>query len=166
MLQLKEKRKGVEGLSQPFKGYLMEQVNLKEGDQIVYYGRPALCVPYIMVKSYEIRDLPVQQVFVPLLDESKAKLIEMVPDVGMHVTEEITVVHPKVVVLMGGLAIPDVHISAEMALKHVSKYEPKIVGACYMSEFFNAKWPDVIPFDLLVDGIIDPVYVWRKTEFE
>ncbi|RLG31370.1 hypothetical protein DRO03_01340 [Methanosarcinales archaeon] len=45
--------------------------------------------------------MPVQQVFVPLLDESKAKLIEMVPDVGMHVTGEITEVHPKVVVLMG-----------------------------------------------------------------
>jgi len=164
MLQLKEKRKGVEGLSKPFKEYLMEQVKLKEGDQIVYYGRPALCVPYIMVKSYEIRHLPVQQVFVPLLDESKAKMIENVPDVGMHVTEEITDVHPKVVVFMGGLAMPDVQISAEMALEHVSRYEPKIVGACYMSEFFKAKWPDVIPFDLLVDGIIDPVYVWRKTE--
>ncbi|MEA3324136.1 MAG: DUF2124 family protein [Euryarchaeota archaeon] len=68
------------------------------------------------MKSYAIRNLPVQQVFVPLLDESKAKLIEMVPDVGMHVTDEITEVHPKVVVLMGGLTMPDVSISPEMAL--------------------------------------------------
>jgi len=52
MLQLKEKRKGVEGLSRPFKEYLMEQ-ELEEGAQIVFYGRPALCVPYIMVKLYE-----------------------------------------------------------------------------------------------------------------
>ena len=163
MLKLKGKRKGVEGLSHPFKEFLLEN-ELNEGDQIVYYGRPALCVPYIMVKSYEIRNLPVQQVFVPLLDESKAKVIKMVPDVGMQVSEEKTEVHPQVVVLMGGLTMPDVHISAEIALDHVSRYEPKIVGACYMSELFDAKWPDVIPFDLLVDGIIDPVYVWRKTD--
>ncbi|KAF5431264.1 hypothetical protein C5S36_10980 [Candidatus Methanophagaceae archaeon] len=163
MLKLKEKRKGVEGLSRPFKEFLLED-ELNEGDQIVYYGRPALCVPYIMVKSYEIRNLPVQQVFVPLLDESKAKVIKFVPDVGMQVSEEVTEVHPQVVVLMGGLTMPDVHISAEKALDHVSRYEPKIVGACYMSELFDTKWPDVIPFDLLVDGIIDPVYVWRKTD--
>jgi len=163
MLQLEEKRKGVEGLSRPLKEFLMEQ-ELKEGDQIVYYGRPALCVPYIMVKSYEIRDLPLQQVFVPLLDESKAKVIKFVPDVGMQVSEETTDVHPQVVVLMGGLTMPDVQISAEMALDHVSRYDAKIVGACYMSELFEAKWPDVIPYDLLVDGIIDPVYVWRKAD--
>jgi len=95
--------------------------------------------------------------------ESKAKVIKFVQDVGMQVSEEITEVHPQVVVLMGGLTMPDVHISAEKALDHVSRYEPKIVGACYMSELFDAKWPDVIPFDLLVDGIIDPVYVGRKT---
>jgi hypothetical protein len=100
MLQLKDKRKGVEGLSRPFKEMLMED-ELKEGAQIAYYGRPALCVPYIMVKSYEIRNLPVQQVFVPLLDESKAKVIKFVPDVGMQVSEETTEVHPQVVVLMG-----------------------------------------------------------------
>ena len=163
MLQLKDKRKGVEGLSRPFKELLMEY-KLKDGAQIVYYGRPALCVPYIMVKSYEIRKLQIQQVFVPLLDESKAKVIKFVPDVGMQVSEETTEVHPQVVVLMGGLTMPDANISAKMALDHVSKYEPKIVGACYMSELFEAKWPDVIPFDLLVDGIIDPVYVWRKRE--
>ena len=163
MLQLREKLKGVEGLSHPFKEFIIEQ-ELEEGAQIVYYGRPALCVPYIMVKSYAIRNLPVRQVFVPLLDESKAKLIEMVPDVGMHVTDEITEVHPKVVVLMGGLTMPDVSISPEMALDHISRYDPKIVGACYMSELFEEKWPDVIPFDLLVDGTIDPVYIWRKTD--
>jgi hypothetical protein len=93
MLKLKGKRKGVEGLSRPFKEFLLKD-ELNEGDQIVYYGRPALCVPYIMVKSYEIRNLPVQQVFVPLLDESKAKVIKMVPDVGMQVSEETTEVHP------------------------------------------------------------------------
>jgi len=163
MLRLREKLKGVEGLSHPFKEFIIEQ-KLEEGAQIVYYGRPALCVPYIMVKSYAIRNLPAQQVFVPLLDESKAKLIEMVPDVGMHVTDEITEVHPKVVVLMGGLTMPDVSISPEMALDHISRYDPKIVGACYMSAFFEEKWPDVIPFDLLVNGIIDPVYIWRKTD--
>jgi hypothetical protein len=102
MLQLKDKRKGVEGLSRPFKEMLMED-ELEDGAQIVYYGRPALCVPYIMVKSYEIRNLPVQQVFVPLLDEAKAKVIKFVPDVGMQVSEETTDVHPQVVVLMGGL---------------------------------------------------------------
>ncbi|MEA3324135.1 MAG: hypothetical protein U9Q37_03210 [Euryarchaeota archaeon] len=47
MLQLREKLKGVEGLSHPFQEFIIEQ-ELEEGGQIVYYGRPALCVPYIM----------------------------------------------------------------------------------------------------------------------
>ncbi len=89
-------------------------------------------------------------------------MIEFVPDVGMQVSEAMTEFHPKVVVLMGSLTMPDLQISAEMANDTISQYKAKIIGACYMGVFFTEKWVDMITFGLLIDGIISPVYVWRK----
>jgi hypothetical protein len=62
---------------------------------------------------------------------------------------------------MGGLTMPDAQVTAEMAKQTIAKYNAKMVGAGYMSSFFKAKWVDVIDFDLLIDGIIDPVFVWN-----
>lgn len=160
-MELQEKHSGVDGLTRPFKEFIMKE-ELVEGNQIVYYGRPGLGVPFILALSFALRDLPAQQVFVPYLNESKAKVIEFVPDVGMQVSKAKTEVHPKVVVLMGSLTMPDLQISAEMVNDTISRYEAKIIGACYMGVFFTEKWVDMIAFDLLIDGIINPVYVWRK----
>ena len=43
-----------------------------------------------------------EQVFVPYLDEVKAKKLHEVPDAGMQVSSEPALVNPRVIVIMGG----------------------------------------------------------------
>jgi len=158
-MELKEQLTSVPGMLRPFKKYLMES-GLNDGDQVVFYGCPGTCTPFIELLGFAVRDLPFELVFVPFIDESKAKIIRPVPDVGMQVSDEAPALDPKVVVLMGGLSMPNMPVSAEMVKDIISGYEAKIVGVSFMEMFKKAGWSDEIEFDLLIDATIDPVSVW------
>jgi hypothetical protein len=158
-MELKEQLTSVPGMLRPFKKYLME-AGLNDGDQVVFYGCPGTCTPFIELLGFAVRDLPFELVFVPFIDESKAKIIRPVPDVGMQVSAEAPSLNPKVVVLMGGLSMPNMPVSAEMVKDLISGYKAKIVGVSFMEMFKKAGWADEIAFDLLIDATIDPVSVW------
>lgn len=98
----KEIFKSVPGILRPFKEYLLS-LKLAEGDQIVYYGCVGTCTPFVELLAMTMRGLRLEQVFVPLLDESKAKKIVEVPDVGMPVSGGPAQLHPRMIVIMGGL---------------------------------------------------------------
>ena len=76
----------VSGILRPFKACI-DGLQLGSDDQIVYYGCPGTCTPFIELLGFAIRSSPATQVFVPLTDESKAKKIVSVPDVGMQVSQ-------------------------------------------------------------------------------
>jgi len=80
----KEVFHGVPGILRPFKEYI-EEKGLKKGDQVVYYGVPRTCTPFVQLLGFALRSLELEQVFVPLVDESKANTIHHVPDIGMQV---------------------------------------------------------------------------------
>ncbi len=79
----KEVFHGVPGILRPFKEYI-EKNGLKKGDQIVYYGVPGTCTPFVELLGFAVRSLELDQVFVPMVDESKAHKIHHVPDIGMQ----------------------------------------------------------------------------------
>ncbi|MDD1670983.1 MAG: DUF2124 domain-containing protein, partial [Methanomicrobiales archaeon] len=85
----------VPGILRPFKAYI-DGLKLGAGDQIVYYGVPGTCTPFIELLGFAIRSSPAQQVFVPLTHEGKAKKIARVPDVRMPVSQAGVKVSPKV----------------------------------------------------------------------
>ena len=66
--------------------------------------------------------------FIPLLDEIKAKVLHNVPDVGMQVNDNPATLTSKVLVVMGGLAMPYIQIRDLVArhgnvnVVHQSKY--------------------------------------------
>lgn len=156
-----EQLSGVPGILRPFKAYLKE-AGLGAGDQVVYYGCPGTCTPFIELLGFAVRDLPLEQVYVPYVDEAAAKVIRPVGGVGMQVSDAAGRVDPKVVVLMGGLAMPGVPVTKE-AVQAVVNTHPgaKIVGICFMQMFAKAGWLETFDFDLIVDAAIDPVRVWR-----
>lgn len=158
-MELKEKLTSVPGMLRPFKKYLME-AGLNDGDQVVFYGCPGTCTPFIELLGFAVRDLPFELVFVPFIDESKAKIILPVANVGMQVSGETPALDPKVIVLMGGLSMPNMPVSAEMAQDLIAGYDARIVGVSFMDMFKKAGWLDVISFDLIIDATIDPVNVW------
>ena len=108
----KEVFHGVPGILRPFKEFI-EKKGLKKGDQIVYYGVPGTCMPFVELLAFALRSLELEQVFVPFVDESRAKKIGHVDDVGMQARFGPVTLKPKAIVIMGGLSMPDVPVKAE-----------------------------------------------------
>ena len=159
---MKEHRvfESVPGILRPFKAYI-DGLGLGAGDQIVYYGCPGTCTPFIELLAFATRACPAEQVFVPLGDEKKAKKLVHAPDIGMQVSGNPARVNPKVVVLMGGLSMPGTGVTAEEMKAVVSKYRVPVAGVCFMKMFEKTGWTKVFDFSLLIDANIAPVDVWQ-----
>jgi hypothetical protein len=155
----KEVFHGVPGILRPFKEYI-EKKGLKKGDQIIYYGVPGTCTPFVELLAFAVRSLELQQVFVPYVDESRAKKIGHVDDVGMQARAGPVTLNPKVIVIMGGLSMPNVPVKAEQVKSVIGKHPGAVViGVCFMHMFEKAGWHTTITFDCLIDANIDPVEV-------
>jgi hypothetical protein len=158
----KEVFHGVPGILRPFKEFI-EAKGLKKGDQIAYYGVPGTCMPFVELLGFAIRSLGIEQVFVPYVEESKVKKIDLVSDVGMQAIVSSVVLKPKAVVIMGGLSMPNVPVKAEQVKAVIDKHSGALViGVCFMHMFEKAGWLTTISFDCLIDANIDPVEVEKE----
>ena len=152
---------GVPGILRPFKEFV-EAKGLKKGDQIVYYGVPGTCTPFVELLAFALRSLELEQVFVPFVDESRAKKISHVDDVGMQTHTSPVKFKPKAIVIMGGLSMPNVPVKAEQVKVVLDKYPGVVViGVCFMHMFEKAGWLSTVSFDCLIDANIDPVEVTK-----
>ncbi len=107
--------KSVPGILRPFKAFVQD-MGLKDGDQIVYFGCVGTCTPFVELLAVAVRGLHMEQVFVPLLDEAKAKKIQFIEDVGMQVSGGPVTLRPKLLVFMGGLAMPLMPVTKERGI--------------------------------------------------
>lgn len=162
-MTLTEKFRGVPGMLRPFREFI-EAAGLKSGDQVAYYGVPGTCTPFIELLAFAIRSLDLEQVFVPLVDEGKARTLRQVPDVGMQAGDAPPALDPKVIIVMGGLSMPNVPVEAGQVRRIIDSHPgAKVVGICFMQMFEKAGWLSTISFDCLIDATIDPVEVTRKS---
>lgn len=158
----KEIFRSVPGILRPFREYLLS-LKLADGDQIVYYGCTGTCTPFVELLAMAMRGLRLEQVFVPLLDESRAKKIVEIPDIGMQVSGGPVLLRPRVIVIMGGLAMPHMPLTKEDVQALIHRHGPvKVIGVCFMSMFEKAGWLDTVSFDLMIDATLDPVTVTKK----
>jgi hypothetical protein len=158
----KEVFHGVPGILRPFKEFA-EIKGLKKGDQIVYYGVPGTCTPFVELLAFAVRSLELEQVFVPFVDESRAKKITHVEDVGMQARVATVALKPKAIVVMGGLSMPNVPVKAEQVKAVIAKHHgAAVMGVCFMHMFEKAGWLSTISFDCLIDANIDPVEVTKN----
>jgi hypothetical protein len=156
--------RGIPGILRPYKEYI-KSLNLKEGDQVVYYGCVGTCTPFVELLAVAIRGLHLRQVFVPLLDEDKARAIRDVPDVGMQASGEHVMLSPKVIVIMGGLAMPLMPTTKELVRDLAGRHpEAKVAGVCFQDMFVRAGWIGVVPFDFTISAMIEPITVTRAEE--
>ncbi len=152
---------GVPGMLRPFREFI-EKKGFKNGAQVVYYGCPGTCTPFVELLGFAIRSLDLEQVFVPYVDESKARKVTLVSDVGMQASGAATIRNPAAVVVMGGLSMPNVPVTLEQVAGAIGRYpDATKIGVCFMNMFEKAGWTKEIPFDLLIDATINPVTVWR-----
>ena len=157
----KETFHGVPGILRPFKEFI-GKTGLKKGDQIVYYGVPGTCTPFVELLAFAVRSLEPEQAFVPYVDECRAKKIGHVDDIGMQARIEPVSCKPKVIVIMGGLSMPNVPVTMDQVKSAVEKHPgAHLVGICFMNMFEKAGWIKAMDFDLLIDAMINPVDVWK-----
>ena len=157
----REITKSVPGILRPYKEFV-QGLGLKDGDQIAYYGCVGTCTPFVELLAVAIRGLHLNQVFVPLLDEDKARAIRDVPDVGMQASGERVAISPKVIVIMGGLAMPLMPTTKELVRDLAGRHpEAKVAGVCFQDMFARAGWIDVVPFDFTISAMIEPITVTR-----
>jgi hypothetical protein len=155
--------RGITGILRPYREFI-QSLGLACDDQIVYYGCVGTCTPFVELLAISVRGFHLEQAFVPLLAEEKAKLLREVPDIGMQVSDDPAVLRPKVIVLMGGLAMQYMPVTPEQVNEMIGKHrEVMVIGVCFMSMFEKAGWLNTVHFDLLIDGTIDPVTVTRNS---
>ena len=160
-MKQKEVFQGVPGMLRPFKEYL-ERKGLKAGDQVVYYGCPGTCTPFVELLGFAVRGMAIELVFVPYVDESKAQKLKLVSDIGMQAAGAVRISNPKAVVVMGGLSMPNMPVTMEQVKATVEKYpDAALIGISFMNMFEKAGWLKSMEFDLLIDATINPVDVWK-----
>ena len=97
------------------------------------------------------------------MDDSRAKRISHVEDVGMQARAGPVSLNPKAIVIMGGLSMPNVPVKAEQMKSAIDKHPGTLViGVCFMHMFEKAGWLSTVSFDCMIDANIDPVEVTIK----
>ncbi|NLV26745.1 MAG: DUF2124 domain-containing protein [Methanomicrobiales archaeon] len=148
---------GVPGILRPFKEYI-EKWSLTEDSEIVFYGVPGTCTPFVELLCFSIRSLPCTCIFVPYKAEEKAHKLIMKADVGFQAADPYSPKNPAVVVIMGGLAMPNMPVTADDMAAVLEKWKgAPTIGVCFMHMFEKAGWLEKMHFDLLIDADISVV---------
>ncbi len=153
--------KGAVGMNNSLKE-VFAAINPREGSKVVFAGTPLFCLPFAEIVVGAIRAMKLEHYFCPNADVSKARRLIMVEGYGIQLGEEGDPRGAKVVVLLGGMAIPKYAVPTEKILsflKEVLAEDGKVVGFSMMGIFDTAKWTEKIPFDYIVDITLDPVKV-------
>ena len=133
-------------------------------NKVVFAGSKYVCLPFAELYGYAIRDIK-NQYFIPETDiDNGVKLVSKsigVQYVELEDKEELQ--NPDVLVLLGGLAMPNSNVSLEDVHELIKKLSPKhIVGLSFMGIFKKVGWDEKIDFNYIIDGQINPVDVYSK----
>jgi len=143
---------GIPGILRPFKATI-EEIKEGSGKQIVFYGVPGTCLPFVELLCHAVRTLPFQFVFVPFLNEQSAVMLHEKKNIGFQTGDSVIVSNPAALVIMGGLAMPQVQVTAREVANVITQYPSiPVIGVCFMHMFEKEGWLDSIHVDCLIDA--------------
>ncbi|MDO5860285.1 DUF2124 family protein [Methanobrevibacter sp.] len=130
----------------------------KESDgasKITFIGSPGLCTPFAEFLSYGVTDKETH--FIPFVNVDECREFELRP-YGLALKDEISNPYDSdIVVVMGGLAIPDFNVDLDelnALIEKIMKKDGKIIGVCFMNMFDESGWLKKIDFDCIIDGTL------------
>jgi hypothetical protein len=119
-------------------------------------GSPGFCTPFALFLGYPVREK--ELAFVPGLEEKKARRI-VATEYGMELGEAANAdakVDVDVVVILGGMAMPKIGVKSSQMKDFLSRLKyKKLVGVCFMSIFEKAGWCQALPFDYVMNMILE-----------
>ncbi|MGP3666936.1 MAG: DUF2124 family protein [Candidatus Bathyarchaeota archaeon] len=156
--------KGVVGLNRSFKKILTEELNISSGSKIAFTGSPGTCLPFAELLAYAVRDLNLELYFIPNCLKETAVKLKFVDGYGFQISEKVSIGRVKVIVVLGGLAMPGSPVSVEDVKRLISEIAEKdtsIVGFSFMGVLDKAGWTTKIGFNYLIDVTIESVDVQK-----
>jgi hypothetical protein len=121
-------------------------------NKITFVGSPGFCTPFALFLGYPVRDK--ELAFVPGLDYKKARRIKAT-EYGLELGEA-TSADADVIVILGGMAMPKIGVKPEEAKDFLTKIRyKKLIGVCFMSIFEKSGWCQTLPFDFVMNMIIE-----------
>lgn len=143
---------GLNGLLTIFKREVVD------ASKITFIGTPGLCTPFAEFMSFGVNDKETH--FVPLLNLEDCHEFEL-KSYGMSLKDGVSNPYDSdVVVLLGGLAIPEYNVDSNELkdlINRILKKDGKIIGVCFMNMFSESGWLDKIDFDCIIDGTLIPM---------
>lgn len=141
---------GLNGLANLFKK------EAGDASKITFVGSAGLCTPFSEFLAYGVQDKETH--FIPFVDIDKCHKFES-KSYGLSLNDnEVSDPHDSdIVVLMGGLTMPDFNVNVDDVINLVNeilKKDGKIFGVCFMDLFSKSGWLDKIDFDCVIDGTI------------
>jgi hypothetical protein len=144
-----EKIQDVKGLGGMLNGF---RDLVKDDKRILFVGSPGFCTPFALFLGYPVREK--ELAFVPGLEEKKARRI-VATEYGMELGE-IANADADVVVVLGGMAMPKIGVKSSQMKDFLSRLKyKKLVGVCFMSIFEKAGWCQALPFDYVMNMILE-----------
>ena len=126
-----------------------------DASKITFIGSPGLCTPFAEFLSFGVIDKETH--FIPLLDIENCHEFEMA-SYGLKLKEEVSDPNGSdIVVLMGGLAIPEYNVDFDELnelINRILKDDGKVIGVCFMNMFYESGWLDKIDFYCIIDGTL------------
>lgn len=156
--------RGIVGLNRGFRKLLTEELNIPSGSKITFIGSPGACLPFAELLAYAVRDLNLELYFIPnCLKEAVVKL-KFVDGYGFQISEKVNIGKVKVIVILGGLAMPGSPVSVEDVKKlilEIAEKDTLIVGFSFMGVLDKTEWTTKIGFNYLIDVTIESVNVQK-----
>jgi hypothetical protein len=148
-----EKVQDVKGLGGMLNGF---RDLVKDDKRILFVGSPGFCTPFALFLGYPVREK--ELAFVPGLVEKKARRI-VATEYGMELGEAANAeadMDADVVVILGGMAMPKIGVQSSQMKDFLSRLKyKKLVGVCFMSIFEKAGWCQALPFDYVMNMILE-----------
>jgi len=144
-----EKIQDIKGLGGMLNGF---RDLVKDDKKIVFIGSPGFCTPFALFLGYPVREK--ELAFLPSLNMEKTKRI-VATEYGMEL-ESATSAEADVVVILGGMAMPKIGVKPEEMAEFLGKIKyKKLIGVCFMSIFEKAGWCQALPFDFVMNVILE-----------
>lgn len=143
---------GIPGMLRPYKEHL-DSLSLTPEAQVVFFGLPGTCLPFVEILCYAVRNIPHKPVFVPVLDVLHPREIIHHEGLGFQTGEVVKIQNPAVIVIMGGLSMMGSGVSALDVKQVIASYSgASVLGICFMNMFEKTGWTQELQFDLLIDA--------------
>jgi len=144
-----EKMQDVKGLGGMLNGF---RDLVKDDKRILFVGSPGFCTPFALFLGYPVREK--ELAFVPGLEEKKARRM-VATEYGMELGD-VANADADVVVVLGGMAMPKIGVQSSQMKDFLSRLKyKKLVGVCFMSIFEKAGWCQALPFDYVMNMILE-----------